>query len=164
METDARQDIEYLRHLYAKATDMIGTNTDAAVAEGRAIYHRIFTEDAMFRAGASDGDALETQGPDSWADVVIEALAKYSSTQHLIGTQLVEIEQIFTDRRGAVVLGQARMESYLQAWHENKPDGTVWIFLGTYYDKVRFEPGIGWQIYEMTLTQTGGENRHLGAV
>ena len=164
MGTNARQDIEYLRRLYAKATDMIGTNTDAAVAEGRAIYHRIFTEDAMFRAGASDGEGLETQGPDSWADVVIEALAKYSSTQHLIGTQLVEIERIHTDRRGAVMRGQARMESYLQAWHENKPDGTVWIFLGTYHDKVRFEFGIGWQIYEMTLTQTGGENRHLGAI
>ncbi len=164
MEISARQQIEYLRRLYAKATDLIGTNTEAAIAEGRAIYHRIFTEDAVIRAESTDGDPLERQGPDGWVDVVIEALAQYSSTQHLIGTQLVEIEQIEADGAGAVRAGRARMESYVQAWHENKPEGTVWIFLGTYHDKVRFAPGVGWQIYHMTLTQVAGESRRLGAV
>ena len=163
METSVRLEIEYLRRLYAKATDLIGTGTTAAVAEGRAIYHRIFTEDAMIRAGSPD-DPLETQGPDGWVDIVIEALARYSSTQHLIGTQLVEIERIDVDSEGALRSGQARMESYLQAWHENKPDGTVWVFLGTYHDKVRFTPGSGWRIYDMTLTQVAGENRNLGAI
>lgn len=163
-EVTARQEIEYLRRLYAKATDLIGTNTEAAIAEGRAIYHRIFTEDAMVRAGPPDGDLLEAQGPDSWVDVVLEALAQYSSTQHLIGTQLVEIERMSVNDQGTVQSGQASMESYLQAWHENKPDGTVWLFLGTYHDKVRYTPGIGWQIYDMTLTQVAGENRHLGTL
>ena len=162
METIARQDIQYLQQLYAKATDIIGTNTEQGVAEGRAIYHRIFTADAMVRAGPSDGEQLVRQGPDGWVEVVAEALDPYSSTQHLIGTQIVEIESMNVDSQGAVTAGEARMESYLQAWHENKPAGTVWLFLGTYYSKVRFTPGIGWQIHDMTLTQVAGENRTLG--
>ena len=164
METSARQEIEYLRRLYAKATDLIGTNTESAVEEGRGIYHRIFTQDAMVRAGSEATGALERQGPDGWVDVVIEALDKYSSTQHLIGTQLVDIDHIDVDGAGAVTSGEASMESYMRAWHENKPEGTVWVFIGTYYDKVRYTPGVGWQIYDMTLTQVAGENRALGAL
>ena len=162
METIARLDIHYLQQLYAKATDIIGTNTDAGVPKGRAIYHRIFTEDATVRAGPSDGEQLVRQGPDGWVDVVADALDKYSSTQHLIGTQIVEIESMDVDGQGAVTAGGARMESYLQAWHENKPAGAVWLFLGTYDSRVRFTPGVGWQIYDMTLTQVAGENRALG--
>lgn len=162
MDTIARLDIQYLQQLYAKATDIIGTCTDAGVAEGRAIYHRIFTEDAMVRAGPRDGEQLVRQGPDGWVDVVIEALSQYSSTQHLIGTQIVEVESMDVDGQGAVTAGEGRMESYLQAWHENRPAGTVWLFLGTYASMVRFTPGIGWQIYDMTLTQVAGENRALG--
>ncbi len=44
------------------------------------------------------------------------------------------------------------MESYLHAWHE-RPDGTTYIFLGTYVDEVRRTQN-GWQIYKMTLVQT----------
>ena len=164
METSARQEIEYLRRLYAKATDMIGTNTKSAVEEGRAIYRRIFTRDAMVRAGSQADGVLERQGPDGWVDVVTEALDKYSSTQHLIGTQVVDIDRIEVGDDGTVTSGEASMESYLQAWHEDKPGGTVWVFIGTYHDKVRYTPGVGWQIYDMTLTQVAGENRALGAL
>ena len=164
METIARMDIQYLQQLYAKATDVIGTNTEAGIAEGRAIYHRIFTKDAMVRAGRVDGDQFVSQGPDGWVDVVKGALAEYSSTQHLIGTQLVKIEKLETDAQGTVTAGAASMESYLQAWHENRPANTLWLFLGTYASKVRFNPGVGWQIHDMLLTQTGGENRALGPI
>ncbi len=164
MEAIARLDIQYLQQLYAKATDVIGTNTEAGIAEGRAIYRRIFTEDATVRAGPADGEQLVAQGPDSWMDVVLEALSQYSSTQHLIGTQLVTIEKLETDTQGTVTAGEASMESYLQAWHENRSANTLWLFLGTYASKVRHKPGLGWQIHEMTLTQTGGENRELGPI
>ncbi len=164
METLARLDIQYLQQLYAKATDVIGTNTEAGIAEGRAIYHRIFTEDAMVRAGPSEGEQLVSQGPDGWVEVVLEALSQYSSTQHLIGTQLVDVEKLEVDDRGRVTKGEASMESYLQAWHENRPAGTLWLFLGTYASKVRHTTGVGWQIYDMSLTQTGGENRELGPI
>ena len=162
METIARLDIQYLQQLYAKATDVIGTNTEAGIAEGRAIYHRIFTEDAMVRAGPAEGEQLVSQGPDGWVGVVKEALSQYSSTQHLIGTQLVNIEKLETDAQGRITEGAASMESYLQAWHENRPASSLWLFLGTYASKVRHTPGVGWQIYDMLLTQTGGENRELG--
>ena len=162
METIARQDIQYLQQLYAKATDIIGTNTEEGIEQGRAIYHRIFTPDAMIRAGGRDADPLVRQGPDGWVEVVIEALDQYSSTQHLIGTQVVEVESMDVDGQGAVTAGEGRMESYLQAWHENRSEGNVWLFLGTYDSKVRFTPGVGWQMYDMTLTQVAGELRDLG--
>ena len=162
METIARLDIQYLQQLYAKATDIIGTNTKAGIEEGRAIYHRIFTPEAMIRAGGSGSEQLVRQGPDGWVEVVMEALDQYSSTQHLIGTQIVEIESMDVDGQGAVTAGKARMESYLQAWHENRLAGNVWLFLGTYESRVRFTPGVGWQMHDMTLTQVAGELRELG--
>ena len=36
------------------------------------------------------------------------------------------------------------------------------IVLGTYYDKVRFNPEKGWQIYDMTLEYTSVEHRQMG--
>ena len=162
METIARQDIQYLQQLYARATDLIGTNTGAGVERGRAIYRRIFTPDAMIRAGGSGAEQLVRQGPDSWVELVMEGLNPYSSTQHLIGTQIVEIEFMDVDSQGAVTAGKGRMESYLQGWHENRPEGNVWVYLGTYDSKVRFTPGVGWQIYDMTLSQVAGEQRALG--
>ena len=34
--------------------------------------------------------------------------------------------------------------------------------MGTYADKVRFVPGVGWQIYDMDLMFTSGDDRDLG--
>jgi len=48
------------------------------------------------------------------------------------------------------------MSSYIQAWHSD-PDRVLDIFIGTYYDKVRYTQGIGWQIYDMNLEQVSGE-------
>jgi hypothetical protein len=53
------------------------------------------------------------------------------------------------------------MTSYLQAWHA-RADGDLWLFIGTYHDKVRTTPGVGWQIYDMQLEQVSGDRRKLG--
>ena len=157
----ATQEIEYLRRLYAVATDQLGINTKASIADGMATYRRIFTPDVAVRVTGEGTDPLSATGPEAWAKVANEALADYAATQHLIGTQLVEIHDIEFDAAGNVVSGDASMSSYLQAWHAGTDD-TVWVFIGTYYDKVRYSPGIGWQIYDMELMRVSGENRALG--
>ncbi|MFB3105879.1 MAG: nuclear transport factor 2 family protein [Pseudomonadales bacterium] len=160
--TVAIQQIEYLRRLYARATDQIGENTPASIAEGRATYHRIFTADVILRVRGEGIPASDTVGPDAWVDVVTGALASYAATQHLIGTQLVDIESIEIDASGNIVAGEATMSSYLQAWHAS-PDDNVWLFLGTYHDKVRYSSGFGWQIYDSTLERVSGEERPMGS-
>lgn len=160
-ETAARlqaiQEIEYLKRWYAKATDKIGEATESSIAEGRAIYHQVFDQKAIIRAG---GDFEDQIGPDGWVDVVLGALGPLGPTQHLIGTQVVEIEDLKLDDECNVVAGTATMESYLQAWHERK-DEKVWLFLGTYFDKVSFNPGTGWQIIDMSLVEVTGETRYM---
>ena len=163
-KTIARQEIEYLRRLYAKATDMIGSNEPAAVAEGTEIYNRIFTPDVDLRTSDMAGRVnFEAKGPLEWVDVVKGALEEYTSTQHLIGTQIVTLHTLDLSDRDTIAAGEATMESYLQAWHENADDGRLWLFLGTYVDKVRYTKGVGWQISDMTLSQVAGEKRALGA-
>jgi hypothetical protein len=152
----AKEEIAELRRLYGRATDLIGLDTEASIEEGRKIYHRVFTPDAKIGATGQPG----VTGPDAWVKVVNDALRPYQDTQHLMGTQLVEIVRM-PDEQGAG--GEATMTSYLQAWHA-KADGELWIFIGTYYDKARYTPGTGWQVYDMALDQVSGETRKLGAV
>ena len=132
-----KHEIETLQRLYAKATDKLGMNEADIREEGRQIYHRIFTPDAVVRTRNTPDD-FEADGPDGWGDVAEAALKDYIGTQHLIGTQLTEVNG-----------DQGEMESYLNAWHKN-PDNSVYYFLGTYISKVRREDG-GWKIYDMTL-------------
>ena len=132
-----KNEIEYLQRLYAKATDKLGKKDPALREEGRKIYHRIFAPDAKIRT-ADTGNDFVADGPDGWAAVAENALKDYIGTQHLIGTQLAEVNG-----------DQGTLESYLNAWHKN-PDGSVYYFLGTYLSKVR-RTGSGWQIYDMTL-------------
>ena len=156
----ARQEIEYLRRWYAKATDLFGVNTSESIAEGNKIYRRIFTADARIQTSGSGSQPLEAAGPDGWAKVANTALKDYVATQHLIGTQLVDIEELNLGEDGTIVSGEASMTSYLQAWHAGTED--VFVFIGTYKDKVRYTPGIGWQIYDMNLVQVSGETRPIG--
>jgi hypothetical protein len=156
-KTQATIEIEYLKRRYGKATDLIGTATPEAIAEGRAIYHQVFTEKAVLDAGSTVDPAI---GADGWVDMVLGALGELGPTQHLIGTQLVEIESMELDDDCNVVAGKAKMESYLQAWHE-RLDEKVWVFLGTYYDDIVFTPGVGWQIERMSLVQKAGETRYM---
>ena len=159
VKTQAIQEIEYLRRWYAKATDLIGIGTPESIAEGRAIYHRVFTADAQLDAGPEREPQV---GPDEWVTLVLGALGELGPTQHLIGTQLAEIKSLALDEECNIVSGNAYMESYLQAWHEQK-DEKVWLFLGTYFDDVVFIPGTGWRIEKMTLQQVAGERRYMGA-
>lgn len=149
----AKAQIAELRCLYAKATDLIGTGEADAVATGRAIYHRIFTPDASIAASLTDS----VTGPDAWVDIVVEALEEYQDTQHLIGTQLVNISAL-PDSKG---VGRATMQSYLQAWH-SKADGYLWLFIGSYEDQLVHSTEHGWQIERMMLSQISEERRYLG--
>lgn len=149
----AKQEIVELRSLYARATDLLGTGDTSALAEGRAIYHRIFTTDAVIAATGVD----TVKGPDAWVEVVVDALADYQDTQHLIGSNLVTIDAL----PGAGKPGAAHMMSYLQAWHA-KANDDLWLFIGTYDDELVHSEAHGWQIAKMTLSQVSGENRKLG--
>jgi hypothetical protein len=158
--TIAIQDIEYLRRLYARATDRIGENTPESISEGRATYHQIFTPDVFFQVKGDDTPAEDTIGPDAWVKVVVDALGPIDATQHLIGTQLVDIESLESDAAGNVIAGEASMTSYLQAWHA-RANGNVWLFIGSYYDKARYTAGVGWQIYDTTIERISGEERPM---
>jgi len=149
----ARQEIEYLQRWYARATDLIGTNQADNIEAGRKIYHRIFTPDAAIQASDPTGAYFKVTGPDEWVDVVDGALSVFDSTQHLLGTQIVDIESL-PDENGQG--GVALMSSYLQAWHHD-PDRVIDIYLGTYVSKVRYTQGLGWQIYDMRLEKVAGE-------
>ncbi len=149
----AKQEIEYLRRQYALATDLIGTNDESNIARGREIYHRIFTPDAHIQTTSGGEIGFEAVGPEAWVTVVAGALKVFDATQHLIGTQLAEVQSL---PNAAGEGGEGRMSSYIQAWHSD-PDRVLDIFIGTYYDKVRYTQGIGWQIYDMNLEQVSGE-------
>ena len=157
VEVQARQEIEYLRRRYAKATDFIGKGTDDSVAKGRAIYHRIFTSDAELRSSAGGEPRI---GPDAWVELVKEFLVPLGPTQHLIGTQVVDIEAFELGDNCRILSGSAHMESYVQAWHE-RLDNKVWVYLGIYHDHVSYVPGIGWRIDRMSMEQIGGETRFM---
>ena len=153
--------IEYLRRWYARATDLIGTGRADDVAEGRAIYHRIFTPDARIQTSGEGMEPYLANGPDGWVDVVADALAEYAATQHLIGTQLVSLQRLQRDAQGSLVEGSASMTSYLQAWHA-RADGHLWLFIGTYLDDLVFRSDVGWQIAAMDLQRVSDERRQLG--
>ena len=165
-EVVAKAQISELRRMYGKATDLLGAGKDHDHFGGdeplsteikhfmaRNIYRRIFTEDATISAS---GGALTGVGPDDWADKVAAALAPFSATQHMLGTQLVEIDEMPDDEGCG---GGATMQSYLNALHEFSPGGNIGIYRGTYFDKVRYTPEIGWQIYDMNLVLASWETR-----
>ena len=74
----------------AQETRKIGNNKKLR-KEGINIYKKIFSYDAKISAGAEK--ILKAKGPNGWSKVVINALEKYNSTQHLIGTQVVEFSK-----------------------------------------------------------------------
>jgi len=150
----ARQQILELRHAYAVATDLIGSNVPSDVDRGRAIYHRIFTPGAQIGAQGIE----PVTGPDAWVTIVMDALKPYSATQHLIGTQYID-ELRLPDAAGRG--GRAHMTSYLQAWH-SKPNDDLWLYMGTYEDDLCFSPEGGWQIERMMLHQVAADYRKVG--
>ena len=165
-EVVAKAQIMELRRLYGKATDLLGAgkdhdhfgedgtlSTDIKQFMAGNIYRQIFTEDATISAS---GGALTATGPDEWAEKVAAALATFSATQHMLGTQLVDIDEM-PNAEGCG--GGARMQSYLNALHEFSPGGNIGIYRGTYFDKCRYTPEVGWQIYDMNLVLVSWETR-----
>lgn len=150
----AREQIKDLRHAYGVATDLIGRNIPTDIEAGRAIYHRIFTADAVIGAAT-----VETvTGPDAWVDIVATALEPYNATQHLIGTQYITgLTLPDADGKG----GSAHMTSYLQAWHA-KANKDLWLFMGTYEEDLVYSAARGWQIRTMILHQVSADYRKLG--
>ena len=165
-EANARQEVEYLRRWYGVATDLLGllnSEDPTAFNEGRKIYRRIFTPDALISInGTAYVDPTLDTTPDQWADFVHGVLAqRFSATQHLLGTQTCVIDELpsTSPARGATS-GHATMSSYLQAWHEVRDAGITSVFIGTYFDKCKISTlrsGLhGWQIYEMNLVRVSG--------
>ena len=149
-------DIEEIRQLtvnYAKATDALGTGDADRMAVGKELYRNTFASDAKVNAG----DSEVFIGPDAWADYVGEALAAFSSTQHLVGTIDVKLGESIDG--GPADTGT--MTTYLSATHEYAPEGDLWIFLGTYLDEVTRTPQ-GWRISQRTLVNTSSEMRKHG--
>lgn len=157
--TAARQDIEYLRRWYAKAVDFMTTRDPANVSEATAIFRRIFAPQAQISYTRGDAEEAKVIGPDAWATFTGAAVAKYNATQHLIGTQVVELESLVLNSDSSLRAGEARMTSYLQAWQAG--DHLVRMVAGTYHDRLRFEPGIGWQISDMTISVTWRWDREV---
>jgi len=149
----AKQEICELQRLYAKATDLLCINSTAGRAEAEQIYHRIFTPDVVITATGMD----PYTGPDAWVELVVGALAEFSVTQHLIGTQLAEVTTLPGD---AGALGSGRLFSHLQAWHA-KTDGDMWHYIGLYESAVVHTPGVGWQIEQMALIQLSEDYRGI---
>lgn len=155
IKSKARQDIEYLRRSYARATDALGTGDPAAVKQASEIYHSIFTAEAKLSATGMETPIV---GPDGWIGVVTGTLGPMGPTQHLIGTQMVEITNLKLDDNCQLVSGAATMNSYVQAWH-TLADGKIWTFIGNYVDEVVFSAESGWQIQSMMLERITEETR-----
>ena len=172
-ESSARQDVQDLRKWYGVATDLLGLkpseaspNTGmvgAAFNEGKKIYRRIFTPDAKIFLGPNpipDPSSPTRVGPDEWADFVHNALVGFLATQHLIGTQVADVDMLPAGPPGmsSSSTGHATVASYLHAWHQAADNQSTLLVLGTYRDKVRVDTlrsGLrGWQIYEMNLSFT----------
>ena len=134
----AAADIRKLTICYAHGTDAIGRGD---VAAGRAIYQPCFTQDATFSVVFPNGQQEERTGSDAWADFVATVFqgAGYTSTQHLIGTISIEVQD-----------KSATMSTYLHATHV-LPNGSMDIANGTYEDSV-VKAAEGWRIQSRRLT------------
>ena len=139
----ARQEIAALQRRYAQATDMMAGGGTSAAAKVSALYLQIFTADADM--GVKDGPTFP--GPEAWLELVKDRLGPLESAQHLIGSQLVEIQSL-PDKNGDG--GAATMRSYLQATHVEK-NGTLERVLGIYHAKAVHTAANGWKLSEMTL-------------
>ncbi len=131
-------DIRKLTICYAHGTDAIGRGD---VAAGRAIYQPCFTKDATFSVVFPNGQEEKRTGSDAWADFVATVFqgAGYTSTQHLIGTISIEVQD-----------KSATMSTYLHATHV-LPNGSMDIANGTYEDNV-VKTEEGWRIQSRRLT------------
>ena len=152
-------DIEYLQRRYARATDLLGLTDSKSIARGTTIYQDIFSPALQASFFGPGIETTQKSGIDGWLELVTSSLGPMGPTQHLIGTQVVDIVELEIDDLGNVKHGEALLRSYLQAWH-TLPDQKVWLALGTYHSKVRFSDG-KWKIWQMDLELTVDETRPI---
>lgn len=100
-------------------------------------YASCFTAD-LVASGFGQGPPM--QGREAFLAYVIEALKRFSATQHLLGNQVVEL-------RG----DEATLRTYVQATHVlvNDPDTTLTLW-ATYHDELVRQDG-EWRIREHRL-------------
>ena len=151
----ARQEIAVLQRRYAQATDMIAFDRAGNEAKVAAIYGDIFTDDA--KMGVMDRVTLDS--PAEWLEMVVARFEPMVGAQHLIGSQVVQIDSL-PDERGQG--GAATMRSYLQATHVNA-DGTLERVLGTYISDALYMPDHGWRLSRMTLQLVSTEDAKIAA-
>jgi hypothetical protein len=151
----AKQEIAVLQRRYAQATDMIAADGTANEEKVISIYQDIFTEDAEMGVL----DRLTLTGPMKWLEMVKEKFVPLNSAQHLIGSQVVELQSL-PDQAGRG--GAATMRSYLQATHVNA-DGTLERVLGTYLSSAIYLPDSGWRLSKMTLELLSTEDARIAA-
>ena len=98
-------------------------------------------KDATFSVAFPNGQEEKRTGSDAWADFVATVFqgAGYTSTQHLIGTISIEVQD-----------KSATMSTYLHATHV-LPNGSMDIANGTYEDSV-VQTAEGWRIQSRRLT------------
>jgi hypothetical protein len=90
---------------------------------------------------------MSASGPLAWLEFVKTSLSALRGTQHLIGSQVVEINSL-PDLQG--VGGAAVMTSYLLATQVGA-GGEVSRVTGTYFSTATHTSEAGWQISEMML-------------
>ncbi len=135
--------------MYAQATDLIAADPAANEAEVEATYLRLFTADAHIGVRGQ----MSVNGPLAWLEFVITSLSTLRGTQHLIGSQVVEINSL-PNLQG--VGGEAVMTSYLHATQVGA-DGELSRTIGTYFSTATYMPDMpdmpeaGWQFSEMML-------------
>ena len=139
----ARQEIAQLQRLYAQATDLIAADSEANEAAVAATYRRIFTTDAQIGVRGQ----MSVSGHLAWLEFVKTSLSAQRCTQHLIGSQVVEINSL-PNLQG--VGGEAVMTSYLHATQVGA-DGDLSRVTGTYFSTATHTPEAGWQLAEMML-------------
>ena len=164
---EARQDVEYLRRWYGIGTDLLGLRNDPeSLKRGRSIYAKVFTPDSQIYLGPHPipaGAPPTRVGPDAWADFVENVYKTVVSTQHLLGTQIAEIDEMpdGIPGKGRSKKGHGTCISYLHAWNISLVGGEnkLTITISIYRDSAKVVPGVGWQIYHSNLTRVSGESR-----
>lgn len=131
-------EIQELTNCYALGTDAIGRGN---ILEGKTIYRKCFTPNAVITAVFPSGASETRIGTDAWADFVYSVFQGngYLLTQHLIGTVSISVQG-----------NQAKMSSYLHATHK-RSETSIDVANGTYEDEVVRVNG-DWKIKRRVLT------------
>ena len=137
----AQQEIQTLLPRYAHASDLISADSEANAKTVGAEYRSLFTQDAKIGIRGQ----MSVSGPMAWLAVVSASLGPMRGTQHMIGSQVIDIERLASQGGGV-----ATLTSYLQST-QVAASGELSRVIGTYFAKVIHSPESGWQLAELSL-------------